>query len=137
MGYYTTFTLYVHEDAEVGLGLVKPGDAEKALREFASKLKEGEECFFLHEIITDDEEYEAEGAIGCVHWKWYNHKSDMAKLSARFPNLIFRLEGEGEEEDDRWHQYYRAGKMQECRAKITIKYPEFDINKLDVVKDES
>ena len=50
--------------------------------------------------------------------KWYGHEDDMRKLSKRFPDYLFVLEGEGEE----------AGKMQECRAEII--FPVYDPEKL-------
>ena len=60
--------------------------------------------------------------------KWYNHNNDMLKYSARNPDILFTLYGEGENKDDLWVNYYRNGKMQGERATIT--YPDFDQLKL-------
>ena len=56
--------------------------------------------------------------------KWYNHDTDMLTYSARNPDILFTLYGEGENKDDLWVNYYRNGKMQGERATIT--YPDFD-----------
>ena len=60
--------------------------------------------------------------------KWYNHREDMVKLSAAFPDILFTLWGRGEESDDLWKQYFLGGKCQIALAVIT--YPEFDERKL-------
>lgn len=72
----------------------------------------------------DIEELIADG-IDC---KWYDHDEDMKKISADFPDILFKLEGEGEESGDIWKTYYKGGKAQHCRAKIV--FPEFDPSKL-------
>jgi len=60
--------------------------------------------------------------------KWYEHDKDMRKVSQKYPNTIFILEGEGEESADIWKKYYLGGKCQEARAEVII--PEFDESKL-------
>jgi len=59
---------------------------------------------------------------------WYNHREDMVKLSAAFPDVLFTLWGRGDESDDLWKQYFLGGKCQVAEAIIT--YPDFDEGEL-------
>lgn len=59
---------------------------------------------------------------------WYDHEKDMKEVSKKFPHLLFKLKGEGDNAGDIWCKYFLAGKMQVCKAKIT--FEDFDKNKL-------
>lgn len=61
--------------------------------------------------------------------KWYDHRQDMCEYSKRYPELVFKLHGEGEETEDLWDEYYHDGRYQEAVAVIT--YPSYDPNKLE------
>ena len=64
--------------------------------------------------------------LECVEWNdWVN---DMSSISSLHPNLVFRLEGQGEDPDDRWVTSFKNGKMQFAEAVITFK--AFDERKL-------
>lgn len=65
-----------------------------------------------------------EGMISGDSMKWYDHDRDMMKLSKAFPDELFILHGEGEENGDLWNAYYKDGKMEICRAETV--YPEPD-----------
>ncbi len=52
----------------------------------------------------------------------------MIKISKEYPDALFILKGEGEENGDIWTKYYRAGKCQE--AKTVIQVEDFDESKL-------
>jgi hypothetical protein len=52
----------------------------------------------------------------------------MRKVSKHYPDLVFKLSGEGEESGDVWVEYYKNGKMQRCSTKIT--FDEYDESKL-------
>lgn len=56
--------------------------------------------------------------------KWYSYKKDMQTLSKLYPDVMFYIEGKGEEEGDLWHAYCCNGDYKEEHAVIT--YP--DIN---------
>lgn len=49
---------------------------------------------------------------------WYEHEKDMREHSLKYPNLLFRLNGQGEESGDIWIEYYKNGKMQKAVAKL-------------------
>lgn len=51
---------------------------------------------------------------------WYKHEDDLLRLSRNFPKHLFTLIGEGEESGDLWRKYFRNGKMQVAKAKITF-----------------
>ena len=59
--------------------------------------------------------------------KWYEHDRDMTELSKQFPNVIFQLDGNGEESEDIWTSWYHDGKIQGGHVKII--YPEFSPDK--------
>lgn len=52
--------------------------------------------------------------------KWYEWKEDMIKLSKQFPEVCFKLHGEGEENGDIWDAYFLKGKSQVKKAKIIL-----------------
>ena len=55
---------------------------------------------------------------------WYDYEDDMLLYSTQHPDLVFKLQGEGEENLDLWLCYFHNGKMQRCEAKVV--YPPFD-----------
>lgn len=60
--------------------------------------------------------------------KWNDNEDDMRLLSKEFPDVLFKLHGEGEDNEDIWDKYFMNGKMQYCPAKIMC--PPFDRAKL-------
>lgn len=75
-------------------------------------------------IGTDDPELEAKiraeviaesgyGAIDQDTIKWYGHDEDLIKVSKNYPDVLFTLDGEGEESGDVWRKYYKNGET-EC-----------------------
>ena len=62
--------------------------------------------------------------------KWYDHEVDMRKISKmdRYKNIVICLYGDGENVGDMWMKYFKNGKMQATRAKIS--YDDFDPSKL-------
>lgn len=77
------------------------------------------------EVITLYSFDEYSGDI-CLDAKWYDHEDHMKSLSKVYPDVLFTLHGEGEDEDDKWNKYFKNGKMQACYAEITIVYEPFN-----------
>lgn len=98
MGYYTTFSLKVIGHTEI--------DHEE---EISNEFHDGYPVF--------DESV-----------KWYDYQQDMKEYSLKYPELLFKLEGVGEQNEDMWICYFKNGKMQECPATIT--FDDFDESKL-------
>lgn len=61
--------------------------------------------------------------------KWYSHERDMGEYSKKYPDIIFTLEGDGEDSDDMWKAYYRNGKSYYVKPKIV--YPDYNENLLE------
>ncbi len=106
MGYLTLFKITYSERHE-------------EIRNYAydlSKLNENNNGFYYN-----DEEYV----------KWYKYQKDMLGLSRQFPDVLITVNGEGEDRDDLWIQYFKNGKCTKpSQAIITIKYEMFNENNL-------
>lgn len=85
MGYYTWYTLDIIKDPDN-----QEEDFYKALDE-----KTG--------LLHDFETYYGTEA------KWSNWESDMKELSKKFPKMMFRIDGTGEEQFDVWDCHFCNG----------------------------
>lgn len=65
------------------------------------------------EKLTDENWYVARsGALYTQEpTKWYDWENDMLLLSLRYPETLFKLDGEGEESGDIWRAFYKGGKQ--------------------------
>lgn len=52
--------------------------------------------------------------------KWYEHEEEMAALSLRFPDYVFELSGEGEDQGDVWVKWFKAGKVWTRKAELKV-----------------
>jgi len=96
------------------------------------------------EVIGGDEhtDYESEisdasGYFDCFghECKWYSHNDIMTEYSKQHPDVLFKLMGDGEEENDYWVKYYLNGKVQYSHGRVVkrefdVEYDEFDKSKL-------
>ena len=103
MGYYTAYNL-----------VIQNGD-DSLIETFR---KENENANYALNEDGDTLEY-------C---KWYNHEEDLKNFSAKYPEVVFILEGDGEESGDMWKKYFQNGKCQTANAHIT--FEEFNPDKL-------
>lgn len=101
MGYSTSYNLTVHA-------------GDKSIKDIYNDWEERKFIFEGFDYAID------ECGNMCDRVKWYNHENDMKKLSSRYPETVFLLTGEGEDNDDIWKKYFKNGKMQSCYAKITF-----------------
>lgn len=106
MGYFTTFAVTAQENG-------KEIDFSDSMKHELAKITQ--------EIDSTDIDELAEGYFNS---KWYSYDSDVKLLSEKFPNIVFTVEGQGEDSDDLWKHYFFNGKSQFAKAQIV--YPEFD-----------
>lgn len=120
MGYYTDYCLSFKGTERLDKGSIVVG----------SYIPEQDVLAIIEEVgrmnIFDDIRYDE---IFYANAKWYDWENDMRLLSRKFPDIMFKLSGSGENEEDLWKAYFLNGSMQYCPAIIT--YEEFDANELD------
>lgn len=110
MGYYTKF------DLKINTKISK--EQEFHITNFLSNKIMGESA----KIADHWDDYLEESM------KWYDYEEDMTELSILFPDVVFELNGKGEEFEDIWKQYFKSGKTQRYNA-ITS-FDKFDETKL-------
>lgn len=116
MGYYTMYSLQARkvENKEQFESIVQ------ALKDMELY---GEGCYgvFMESTYFEDSNEATFSAYD--ECRWYDHDYDMMKLCKMFPNVIFKLSGEGEEREDMWRKYFHNGEIEECRAQVTFAKP--------------
>ena len=60
--------------------------------------------------------------------RWYSFEADMIDYSTNYPETLFEIYTEGEDQGDIIIYYFKNGKMQKCEAIVT--FPEFNESKL-------
>ncbi len=102
MGYYTYYNLSVDKKPEV-------------IQELREENKEAREA-----IDPDGNQQE--------QVKWYDSDDDLREFSKKHPDILFTLNGVGEEDGDKWINYFKDGKMQKTHVIET--WEEYDETKL-------
>lgn len=82
---------------------------------------------FISSFLKDawGEFYSDENTWHMEETKWYNHEKDMLKLSKQpeVKDVLFKVDGDGEEKEDIWVKYFKNGKMVEYRPEVI--WPKF------------
>lgn len=120
MPYHTRYSLEINSDVEVPI-------CEHNLKAY----KFCPECGVRYETIPSLNKIKQEilsqfqhARFGVSNTTWYDHEEQMKFFSLKYPDILFTLHGEGEDSGDVWMKYFKAGKMQVAKAKIT--FDEFD-----------
>lgn len=113
MGYYTHYKLKINEEdfnkqSEAFMEREYEGKYEKIYMYVLKERKKNKD--FMYGVWENDGE-------SCT---WYDYKEELIELSKAFPDIVFYLSGEGEESGDVWKHYFKAGKDQESKVKITF-----------------
>lgn len=135
MGYYTTFRLSVKGKLENKAKVAELEKAKKEAETLTGKLKELA-LAAVEKELNSEKNIDIKSVVAAKvgynpleqETKWYDHEKDMREISKQYPDVIFQLNGEGEESGDIWVKYFVNGKMQVAKAKIT--FDDFDKKKL-------
>lgn len=104
MGYYTKYNVTI----------TGAGNANRAI-----KIAEDEFEFGRHDYQVFED-----GMITYFYdGKWYGWKDEVTAISAKFPDLLIEIEGDGEDDDDFWRARIKGGECEIVKGKIV--YPEF------------
>lgn len=137
MGYNTTFTLtvwdaenplYQGRDAEFKELCEMGGEYERLDPKLRRHLKDD----YLQELLEAKRRWLEiakfeDNLFNDEPNKWYDHDLEMKAVSKVYPEFIFQLYGEGEENGDIWVKWYYKGQMQ--GGKAVIVRPVLDMTK--------
>ena len=118
MGYYTYFSLSDNATAakrrEIALWMVDNLDEWAYERDNDSFREDLHTCLFSpYEYLFDDS------------MKWYEHCADMTKVANAFPDVVFVLQGIGEEFGDIWREYYCGEEYHESMVNMVFEAPDW------------
>ena len=117
MGYYTYYTMEARNIK------TKERYDELIAEMVKMELYSTEDSSGVFDASNYDEIYHSAGFDAYDETKWYDHTYDMVKLSKLFPEITFKLHGDGEEKEDMWNEYFHNGKSEECPARIIYETP--------------
>lgn len=112
MGYYTVFNLSVRNLSKDGFNTLENLLREKEITNYA---------------LYDLEYYENDRTAEAYSYdmvKWYECTEDMRDISAKIPDAVFQISGNGEDEGDFWKEYYCNGDYEFCKGEITYAKPQ-------------
>jgi hypothetical protein len=91
--------------------------------------------YTAHKLVVADQKhyepisealYKESGYDDCLFessYKWYDQDDNCKQVSSQFPNILFAIEGEGEEQGDIWRRTYFGGEMIEYLKPEPFKFP--------------
>lgn len=111
MGYYTNFSIEIRK-------AITRAEAKEIIfeinRAVNSRLENEKDGIFV--LMDDGRIEDNETAIwevdGYDEMKWYDWREDMNDIAQKYPDIEFRLEGNGEDKDDWWVALFKGDKFQ-------------------------
>jgi len=125
MGYYTDFSMEIYDsDGQCVIGTIH---SERDIHDIVMYPEQHRTDVVeaLRYIKEHSDEYY--GLLGEERCTWYDHQDEMKKVSNNYPDLVFILHGEGEEQGDIWTAYFCNGKCEKILPEL--KWPHFDMIK--------
>lgn len=105
MGYYTWYSIEVRGEKEM---------------EFLTDFDGGR---IEAEYGTLNEMFECIPGSAFDSMKWYERQEDMVRISNEYPNTLITIDGQGEDTEDNWKEYYRNGIVEHVYAQISYAPP--------------
>lgn len=112
MGYYTSHSLDV-----------KNVESENQFNELVNAMREMEIIDYALDAGSYSEDTKCAYFYASDEVKWYSSSEDMEKISIQFPDMIFLLEGHGEEFGDFWRNYFHNGEHEYCQGHLSFDKP--------------
>lgn len=119
MGYYTNYSIRVvpkergYHFSDGYFNLLDNEDFEDMSYQMGEALHEINPNYFSNGYCLQDQ-------IDNEAMRWYDYAEDMTTLSKKFPEYLFVLSGDGEDQGDIWFAYFLNGKSQLAMAEITF-----------------
>ena len=111
MGYYTNFSIEIRKAITRAEAKEIIFEINRAVNPQLENKKDG-----IFVLIDDSSIEDNEKAIwevdGYDEMKWYDWREDMKDIAQKYPDIEFRLEGNGEDKDDWWFALFKGDKFQ-------------------------
>ena len=111
MGYYTNFSIEIRKAITRAEAKEIIFEINRAVNPQLENEKDGIFVLMDDGRIEDNEEaiWEVDGDD---EMKWYDWREDMKDIAQKYPDIEFRLEGNGEDKDDWWVALFKGDKFQ-------------------------
>ena len=104
MGYYTRFNLEIRSE-------ITKKTAEEIVKSINDKI--GFKCFTLYvPSYIEDTDTVSWDIEAFDEMKWYEWENDMDEIAAQYPDIEFRIEGNGDDKEDWWIALYKGKRKQ-------------------------